>query len=56
MGVLSEKAVVGAALTGVGNMLAVADVVYPERAESLLSGVPTEALGRVEAVGLSSSL
>lgn len=47
-----------AALMGVGNMFD-AEVVYPERAESLLSGL-IMALGSVdasvEAVGLSSSV
>jgi hypothetical protein len=53
LGVRSEKAETVAALTGVGNM-ADADVVYPERAESLLSGLMME-LGIVDAVNRSSS-
>ena len=61
MGVRSEKAVRGAALTGVGKTLAPAestdeDGVYPDRAESLFSGLRTEALVMVDAVGLSSSV
>lgn len=44
----------GAALTGVGKTLA--DEYGVVRAESLLSGLVTDALGRVEAVGLSSSV
>jgi hypothetical protein len=54
LGALSEKAET-AALTGVGNTFAEADVVYPERAESLLSGLMIE-LGMVDAVSLSSSV
>jgi hypothetical protein len=44
-----------AALTGVGKTLSVADVVYPERAESLLSGLIADELGIVDAVNRSSS-
>jgi hypothetical protein len=54
LGVRSEKADTAAALTGVGNTLADAEVVYPDRAESLLSGLMME-LGIVDAVNLSSS-
>jgi len=54
-GVRSEKAEPAAALTGVGNTFADADVVYPDRAESLLSGLMME-LGMVDAVSLSSSV
>jgi hypothetical protein len=45
-----------AALTGVGNTFADVAVVYTDSAESLLSELLTiEALGSVDAVGLSSS-
>lgn len=54
MGVRSGNGVGAAALTGVGKMLAV--LVYADNAESLLSGLAMDALGSVDAVGLSSSV
>lgn len=55
LGPLRSGKGIGAALTGVGKTLA--DEYGVVRAESLLlSGLVTDALGRVEAVGLSSSV
>ena len=64
LGGRSEKAVLGAALTGVGKTFAPAeraeredDEVYADDiAESLFSGLTTEALAKVDAVCRSSSV
>lgn len=52
--VLSVKALSGAALRGVGKTFA--GLVKADKAENLLSGLWTEALGKVDAVGRSSSV